>query len=144
MPVRHSVQNFQRCGAFIAAFPIDRWKMAIWKNSTRRWESITNMFLAPLPFLVRCKTKGAAGAVCTLGNKNPIAKYCTRWRGTFKGLSQNWGPAHFSKTSAPLSSTKTYRMNLISAGSISLDSTFKHSRSSAPYFTMWTNTVQGT
>jgi hypothetical protein len=42
-----------------------------------------------------------------------------RWRGFFEGLSQE---ADFSETSAPLSLIKTFQINLISAGSISLDS----------------------
>jgi hypothetical protein len=44
---------------------------------------------------------------------------------TLKG-SQRMGVRRiFLKPSAPLSLIKTYRMSLISAGSISLDSTFK-------------------
>ncbi len=43
-----------------------------------------------------------------------------------KGLSEDWGRADFSKKpSSPLSLMKTYRMSLISVGSILLDSTFK-------------------
>ncbi len=46
-----------------------------------------------------------------------------------KGLSEDGGGGIFSqKTSATLSVMTTYRMSLISAGSISLDSTFKHLR----------------
>ncbi len=44
---------------------------------------------------------------------------------TFKGLSQDGDGRIFLKTFAPLSLMTTYRMSLISAGSISLDSTFK-------------------
>jgi hypothetical protein len=48
-----------------------------------------------------------------------------RWRVIFKGLSKDRERANFSKTSAPLSLVKAFRKNLISAGSISLESTFK-------------------
>ncbi len=55
-----------------------------------------------------------------------IAKSCTRWRGIFKGSHRiGNGRIFLKKTSAPLSSIKAFQMNLISAGSISLDSTFK-------------------
>ncbi len=55
-----------------------------------------------------------------------IANYCARWRCNFKGLSQDgrWKD-FFLKTSAPLFLMTTFQMSLISAGSISLDSTFK-------------------
>ncbi len=49
-----------------------------------------------------------------------------RWRGIIKVLSQDGERADFSKkTTAPRSLMTTYRMSLISARSISLDSTFK-------------------
>ncbi len=38
------------------------------KRSLRHWLLILNAFIAPLPILVRCKTKGAVGAVCAIGN----------------------------------------------------------------------------
>ncbi len=45
---------------------------------------------------------------------------------SFKGLSLDGRRAYFSKkTSATLPLIKIYRMSLLSAGSISLDSTFK-------------------
>ncbi len=47
-----------------------------------------------------------------------IANSYTRWRGIIKGHSQDGGRADFSLI-------KAFRMNLISAGSISLSSTFK-------------------
>jgi hypothetical protein len=47
-----------------------------------------------------------------------------RWRGIFKGLSRDGRWADFSKNQPRLSLMKTYLMNLISAGSILLDSTF--------------------
>ncbi len=56
-----------------------------------------------------------------------MASYCysTRWRYSFKGLSLDGGRADFFKeTSATLPFLKIYQMSLLSAGSISLDSTF--------------------
>jgi hypothetical protein len=41
----------------------------------------------------------------------------------------------FKKTTAPLSLMKTYRMSLISAGSISLDSTFNPRQTILPFRT---------
>ncbi len=47
------------------------------------------------------------------------------WNGIFKGLSQDGGRKDFSKKfSAILPLIKIYRMSLISAWSVSLDSTF--------------------
>jgi hypothetical protein len=60
-----------------------------------------------------------------VGNCSLIANSCTWRRWIFSGLSQDGGRAHFLQISAPLSLINIYRMNLISAGSISLDSTFK-------------------
>jgi hypothetical protein len=44
---------------------------------------------------------------------------------TLKGSQRMGGGVIFLKTFSPLSLMKTYRMSLILAGSISLDSTFK-------------------
>ncbi len=65
-----------------------------------------------------------------------IANYYMRWRGIFKGLSLDEKWADFSElTTAPLSLMKTFRMSLISAGSISLESTFKVNK--IPLHDMW-------
>jgi hypothetical protein len=48
-----------------------------------------------------------------------------RWGGIFKWLSQDKGRADFPKNLHPLSLIKAFPMNLISAGSISLDNIFK-------------------
>jgi hypothetical protein len=62
-----------------------------------------------------------------LGIQIKIANSCTRWYCEalwyFKGLSQDGNGRIFLKTSTPLSWIKIFRMNLISAGSILLDST---------------------
>ncbi len=52
---------------------------------------------------------------------------------TLKGSQRMGGGAFFLKPSAPLSLMTTYRMSLISAGSISLDSTFNLDFCSGPY-----------
>jgi hypothetical protein len=44
---------------------------------------------------------------------------------TLKGLEQYWDRQIFLKISISVSLINTYQMNLISAGSISLDNTFK-------------------
>ncbi len=66
--------------------------------------------------------------ISALGINFRIARSRTIWRCNFKGLSQDGGWANFSiflKTSAPHSLMTTYRINLLSDRSISLDSTFK-------------------
>jgi hypothetical protein len=66
---------------------------------------------------------GAMNFIPALAVHSRIADSYTRWRGIFKGLSQEGGRADFfKKISAPLSLIKAFWMNLISAGSISLDS----------------------
>jgi hypothetical protein len=40
--------------------------MTIKKILFRNWQFIQNFFIAPLPILEPCKTKGAVGAVCAL------------------------------------------------------------------------------
>jgi hypothetical protein len=70
---------------------------------------------------------GAMNFIPALAVRFQISNSGTRWRGIFKGLPQDGGRPDFSKSFVPLSSIKACRMNLISAGSISLDSTFKGS-----------------
>jgi hypothetical protein len=52
-----------------------------------------------------------------------IANTFMRWRGIFKGLSQDWGQADFSKNLLASLFNKGHSNE--SAGSISLDSAFK-------------------
>jgi hypothetical protein len=55
-----------------------------------------------------------------------MGNYCTRWRPCIKGLSLEGGRADFSKNhDATLPFIKIYRMSILSAGSISLNSTFE-------------------
>jgi hypothetical protein len=71
------------------------------KSLLRNWQLIQNFFTAHLPILVRCKIKGAVGAVCAftaqLVFRYLITHYCTRWRCNFKGPSQDGGRADISK-----------------------------------------------
>ncbi len=53
-----------------------------------------------------------------------MANYCMRWRHSFKVLSLDEGRPDFSKKPLTLPLIKIYGMCLLSAGSISLDSTF--------------------
>ncbi len=63
-----------------------------------------------------------------LGIRILITNSCKRCMArNLQGFSQDGGQDNFFKTFAPLSLIKTYRMSLLSARSISLDSTFKHS-----------------
>ncbi len=76
--------------------------MKIPKITVRNWQLILNFLIVHLPILVRCKTKGAVGAVqCApsvpLAIRCLIANYCTRGRCNFKGLSRDGGWADFSK-----------------------------------------------
>ncbi len=54
-----------------------------------------------------------------------MANSCTRLCGIFKGLSQDWGRADFSKKSEPQFLMTTYRMKLLLDRSISLDGILK-------------------
>jgi hypothetical protein len=58
-----------------------------------------------------------------IGNSFRLANSHTRWRCNFKGLSKDGDGRIFLKISSPLSLIKAFRMNLISVGSILLDST---------------------
>ncbi len=98
MTVRQFLRNLQTRGAFIPAFTSEKRLMTIKKSLFRHWPLIMNFFVAYFSILVRCKTKGAAGAVCALLRILPLmANYCIRWRGIFKGLSHDGGRADFSK-----------------------------------------------
>jgi hypothetical protein len=66
MTVRQFLRNLQMRGAFIAALTSEKRLMTIKKSLFRHWPLIMNFFIAYFSFLVRCKTKGAVGAVCAL------------------------------------------------------------------------------
>jgi hypothetical protein len=127
MLVRHSLCNLQRC-AFIAAFTSEkRWMI---KSLFRNLQLIPNIFSMHLPIRERCKSRDAVrGSVVRLSEQLAIrcliANYCKRWRHSFKGLSQDGGWADFSKNLRAYLFNDDLRMSLISAGSISLDITFK-------------------
>jgi hypothetical protein len=105
-PVRQFLRNLQTLGAFIVAFTREKCWMTIKKSLFCHWPLIPNFFITYLPILVRCKTKGAVGVVCVLRftahlTKCQIANYWMRWRGIFKGLSQDGGRADFSIKKTP-------------------------------------------
>ncbi len=115
---RKSLRNFQRPGAF----------MSIKKSSLRHREPIPNFFIPPLPILVRCNRKAAAGAVCAFGNLDTNTQLLSSCRWIFKELymyNRMGDGLIFLKTSVPHSLMTTYRTNLLSARFISLDSAFK-------------------
>jgi hypothetical protein len=62
-----------------------------------------------------------------------IANSCTRWRGIFKSSQRTGDSRIFPKISSTLSLINTYQMNLVSAGFISLYSTFNRRRESRPW-----------
>jgi hypothetical protein len=87
--------------------------MTIKKSLFRNWSLIQNFFTAHLSILVRCKTKGRSRSgvrfTAHLAVERIMANYGMRWRGIFKGLSQDGGLADFSKkTSATLPLIKIY------------------------------------
>jgi hypothetical protein len=99
--------------------------MTIKKSLFRNQQLIQNFFIAPLPILVPCKTKGAVGAVCALLRNCQLgAQLLISVQDVAVNLKGTGG--FLQKTAAPLSLMMTYQMSLISAGSISLDSTFKY------------------
>ncbi len=129
MLVRHSLCNLQRC-AFIAAFTSEkRWMI---KSLFCNLQLIPNIFSMHLPIRVRYKSRDAAGGRGGVRlteqlaiSRCLIANYCKRWRHSFKGLSQDGGWADFSKNLRASLFNDDLRMSLISAGSFSLDITFK-------------------
>ncbi len=125
MPVRQSLLNLQRRGAFIATFPIVKWKMTIKKvhSSIGNWFRILSLRLCQSLYAI--KPKAQPELCAPLAIRLLIVNYCTRCRGIFKGLSRVGERQIFLKTSTPLALD---RMSLISAGSISLDSTFNEKK----------------
>ncbi len=94
---------------FIAPLPTENNNILGFKCSWHKWQQLSNLFIAPLPT-----------AVCS--NERPRKELCA----PLAIRSHRMGDRRiFLKTSAPLSFIKAFRMNIISAGSISLDSTFK-------------------
>ncbi len=92
------------------------------------------VFIAPLQTVVHyVVNKRPLTELCApLAIRVLIANSCTRWREIFKDLPRMEGRI-FLKISSPLSWTNTYQMNLISAGFISLYSTFNPIPESRPW-----------
>jgi hypothetical protein len=55
----------QRCAAFISGFTSEKLKLTIQKKFISQFVINTVFFNAHMPILVRCKTKGAVGAMST-------------------------------------------------------------------------------
>jgi hypothetical protein len=58
------LHSLQMRRVFIPALPSEKRWMKIKKSLSHNWQLIQNFFIAHLPILERCKTKGAGGAVC--------------------------------------------------------------------------------
>jgi hypothetical protein len=82
------------------------------------------MMKAPLPTSVRRKLKPQTEPCAPLGIRILIANNCTRWRGIFKGLSQD-GRADFSEDlRGSLFNADLSNEPILSARSTSLDCTY--------------------
>ncbi len=90
------------------------------KCSLRHWQRLPNLFLAPFP-------------IAYVVNKRPRCvrrwQFVSEFSTAVRGGAESWKGSHkkgdgwiFLKTSSPLSLIKAFRMNLISAGFMSLDS----------------------
>jgi hypothetical protein len=64
MTLRPFLRNLQTRKAFIAAFTSEKRLITIKKSLFHHWPLIMNFLVAYFLILVRCKTKGAVGAVC--------------------------------------------------------------------------------
>ncbi len=95
---------------------------------------IPTRFLAPIDcskFKLYAKTPrfsypyGTVNFMAMLGIRILITNSCTRCRWIFKGISQDEGRTDFSENRRAFSLMMAYQRKLLSARSISLDSTFK-------------------
>jgi hypothetical protein len=94
MPVRYPLRAFQWGGAFIAQLPTEKNFSLCLKSSLRHWQEFPNLFFAPLP----TENKRPLTELCALLTvRILIANSCTKWRCSFKGLSQDGERADFSK-----------------------------------------------
>jgi hypothetical protein len=76
--------------------------MTIKKNSFRNWQLIPNFFIAHLPILVRCKTKGAVGKMCALLRNWQLGANCQLLYEMTGKERKGDGRIFFLKTSTPL------------------------------------------
>ncbi len=113
------VRNLQMHGAIITASEkfIDNDK----KSWFRNWPLPPNFFTAHLYILVRCKTKGAVRVVCALLRIFPLS---TQWPISVLDGPESLKGSQKLGDGRTLPLIKVYRMSLISAGSILLNSTF--------------------
>jgi hypothetical protein len=92
MLVRQFLRNLQMLGAFTAAFTIEKREMTIKKSIFGHWSLIQNFFIAYLPILVRCKTKGAVREVCVLLRIWPFKVLTNEKRGGLSVVSFDRSP----------------------------------------------------
>jgi hypothetical protein len=94
-----------------AAFPIDESQ----KSSLRQRQLIPMFSIAPLPILVQCKTKVAAGAVCAIGSEVPKRNNQLLYKKapaiTLNGSHRLRGARNPLKIRAPFPLIKTFRMS---------------------------------
>jgi hypothetical protein len=116
--IQASTRSSQYRRVFIAPYPIGN------NYNLRYWLQVPNLFIALLPAVVRSK-KGLWQSFVhhwELGSFLPTA--VRNGAESLKGSHRMGDGPIFLKASSPHSSMTTYRMNLLSAKSISLDSTF--------------------
>jgi len=85
MPVRQSLRNLQRRGAFTAAFTSENERRLLAIFSSRICQSLYDV-----------KPKAQSELCAQLAVRFLIANYCKRCRCNFKGVSQDGGQADFS------------------------------------------------
>ncbi len=120
--VRYLFRNFQRRGAFIAAFPLRNERLlskTVHCTIGNRFQIFSSRLCQSF-YDEKCKRKATAGAVCLI--RILMANHCTRCRWI---RAVGWGKGGFFFL------INIYRINVISSGSSLLDSTF-----------IWPNTLK--
>ncbi len=72
----------------------------LWLNLDPNCQKRRQLYLRPSIYPVHCTGVGD-GAMNFMGIRILLANSCTRWRGTFKGLSQDGGHTDFSENLRP-------------------------------------------
>jgi hypothetical protein len=98
IPVRCPLRHFRRRGAFIAAYPADKWKATVKKGHCVISNRFRICFIAPLPILVNQSRIWSCVRLWKLGSY-VISSYCSRWG--FQELSQDGGRAKFAYSKSP-------------------------------------------
>ena len=138
--MHHLYQRYQRqdaCWCQRQTPTVTYFTRSITSIAVTSGQSKLPLFIAPLETDSKFVHSALPTAVCIV-NKRRQAELCvalaicfqianrwTRWRCSYQGLSQDEGWAYFSESPPLLYVIKTFRMNILSARSISLDNTFK-------------------